>query len=58
MRRLVVVLYLVIGAVVASQHHYYTQLHSASQIASAVLATLGWPLVLAHVNVDVRLDGR
>lgn len=52
-RRIVPVLYLLVGVVVASQHHY---LHAGSlgQILSAVLAILLWPLVLLGISLVIR----
>lgn len=57
-RGLVPLIYVVIGVVVAQSHHYYAHVGSLSQILSAVLATLLWPLVLLHVNLHVHIRGR
>jgi hypothetical protein len=47
MRRLFVsavfVIYIIIGVVVASGHHYFEHLDALKPIASAVLAVLLWP---------------
>jgi len=56
-RRLLTLVYLVVGAIVASEHHYYAHLSTTSQIASAALATVAWPLIFAHVNLHVQLGG-
>jgi hypothetical protein len=48
-------IYVVIGAVVAQQHHYFAHLHTLSQVISVVLAILLWPLILLHVNLHVHL---
>ena len=47
------IIYLVIGAIVASDHHYFEHLSGVKQIISAVLAVVAWPLVLLHVNLHV-----
>ncbi len=56
MRGLFPLIYVVIGAVIADQHHYFTHLQTLSQVVSAVLAILLWPLILlAHTNLHVNL---
>jgi hypothetical protein len=44
---------LVVGLVVAANHHFLDHLSSLSQILSAVLATLAWPLVVLHIHVAI-----
>ena len=46
--------YLIIGAFVAANHHYFSQAHGVKGVISAVLAIVLWPLVLAGVNIRVR----
>jgi ABC-type anion transport system duplicated permease subunit len=49
-------IYVIIGAVIADQHHYFTHLQTLSQIVSAVLAIVLWPLIVfAHTNLHVTL---
>jgi hypothetical protein len=48
------IVYFVIGAVVASSHHYFTHLVSLGPIASAVLAVVLWPLLLFGVNLHIK----
>lgn len=55
LRSLIPLIYLIIGFVVAQQHHYLAHLNTASQIISAVLAVVLWPLILLHVNLHVHL---
>lgn len=52
--RLLPVIYLLIGLVVAAQHDYLTHLTTASRILSAVLAIVLWPLVLAGVHMAIK----
>ena len=48
------VIYLIVGAIVASTHHYYAHLHTAKQVGSAVLAILLWPLLLLGINLHIH----
>jgi hypothetical protein len=52
--RLLVVAYLVAGGIVAATHHYYTHLHTARQMGSAVLAILLWPLLYLGINLHIH----
>jgi hypothetical protein len=51
---MVVVLYLVVGVIVASQNEYFENLDNANRIISALLAIVLWPLVL--VGLDPRIE--
>jgi hypothetical protein len=53
MRTLLGIVYLVVGLVVASTHHYLSHLGDIKSIASAVLAIILWPLVLFGVNLHL-----
>jgi hypothetical protein len=55
MPRLASIVYAVIGVIVASQHSYYGDLGSLSQVLSAVVATALWPLVLLGANLHLSL---
>ena len=48
------VIYIIIGVVVASGHHYFEHLDAVKPIFSAVLAVLLWPLVLLGVNLHIK----
>jgi hypothetical protein len=54
-RRLFPAIYLVIGVIVAAQHHYLAHLNSVSHIVSAALAIVLWPLLLLGVNLNIKL---
>ena len=54
LRNILIVVYLVVGAVVANSHHYFVHLHSLTAVLSAVLAVLLWPLVLVGVSLHVK----
>jgi hypothetical protein len=48
------VIWLVIGVIVASSHHYFTHAGHLKPIVSAVLAVLLWPLVLLGVHLHIH----
>lgn len=50
---LVVVVWLVIGAVVAGSHHYFDNLGSLGAVITAILVVLLWPLVLLGVKIHI-----
>jgi hypothetical protein len=47
-------IYLVIGAIVAATHHYWSHLNTIKLIGSALLATVLWPLVLLGINLHIH----
>jgi hypothetical protein len=53
-RSLTGIIYLVIGVVVASTHHYLRNLHGLRPIASAILAVVLWPIVLLGANLHLH----
>ena len=55
MPRLASIAYVVIGVLVASQHTYYADLGSLSQVLSAVVAPALWPLVLLGADLHLSL---
>ena len=54
LRNILIVVYLVIGVVVASSHHYFTHLNSLTAVLSALLAVLLWPLILFGVGLHIK----
>jgi hypothetical protein len=48
------VIWLVIGIVVASAHHYFTHASTLRPIVSAVLAVVLWPLLLLGINLHIK----
>ena len=48
------VVYVVVGLIVASSHHYFAHLDGIKPIVSAVLAVLLWPLVLLGVSLHIK----
>jgi len=54
LRRVIPVVYLLIGVLIGSQHGYFTSLNTLPRVFSALLAVLLWPLVLVGVNLTLR----
>jgi hypothetical protein len=52
--KVLVVIYIVVGLVVANSHHYFAHLGGAKRILSAVLAVVLWPVVLFGVNLHIK----
>jgi hypothetical protein len=48
------VVYLVVGAIVAATHHYWQNVHSLKAIGSGLLATVLWPLILIGINLHIH----
>jgi hypothetical protein len=47
-------LWLIIGAIVAATHNYWQNIHGLKAIASGILATVLWPLILLHINLHIH----
>ena len=50
---LITVVYLVVGAIVATQHHFFSNLGTLKLVVSALLGLFLWPLVLLGVNLHL-----
>ena len=48
------IVYIVIGLIVAQQHHYFNNLGTIKRVVSAVLAVLLWWLVLLGINLQIK----
>jgi len=44
----------VVGAFVASSHHYFTDADTLKPLASALLAVLLWPPLLLGINLHIK----
>ncbi len=53
LRSVLVIVYLVIGLLVANDHNYFNHLNDLESIISAILAVFLWPLVVLGVNVRI-----
>jgi hypothetical protein len=51
---ILVVVYVVIGVVAASDHHYLVHLDAVNPLVSAVLAILLWPLLFLGVSLHIK----
>ena len=52
---LISLVYLVVGVVVASSHHYFTHVSTTLKpILSVLLAVVLWPLLLLGVNLHIK----
>jgi hypothetical protein len=51
---LIGIVYLVVGLVVAANHHYLASLDTVKRAGSAVLATTLWPLLFLGINLHIR----
>lgn len=47
-------IYLVVGIVVASSHHFFKDLGTIKLVLSAILAIVLWPLVLLGVDLHIN----
>jgi hypothetical protein len=54
MPRLVALIYVIAGFVVAAQHKYFNHLGGVKPIVSAVLAVVLWPLILLGINLHIK----
>jgi hypothetical protein len=46
--------YLVVGVVVASSHHYFEHASTVKPLLSALLAVILWPLLLLGINLHIK----
>jgi hypothetical protein len=53
-RRLLYLVYLVVGLIVASTHDYLTNLNTIRRFLSAILAILLWPLILLGIDLHIK----
>jgi hypothetical protein len=54
LRKVLLVVYVVVGLIVANSHHYFAHSDAFKPIVSAVLAVLLWPLILFGVSLHIR----
>jgi hypothetical protein len=53
-RRLLVLIYVAIGVVVAWTHDYFVHANTWRQVVSAILAVALWPLILLGINLHIH----
>lgn len=47
-------LYVVVGVIVASAHHYFAHVGTLKPLISALLAIALWPLLLLGINLHIK----
>ena len=52
--KVALVVYVVVGLIVANSHHYFAHLDRIKPIVSVVLAVLLWPLILLGVSLHLK----
>jgi FtsH-binding integral membrane protein len=52
--RIATLVWLLVGVLVASTHHYFSHIDTLRLIISALLAILLWPLLLVGINLHVK----
>lgn len=52
--KIITIVYVVVGVVVANSHHYFVHLSTVAPIASAVLAVILWPLLFVGVSLHIH----
>ncbi len=52
--KVLLVIYVVVGLIVANSHHYFAHLDGFKPIVSAALAVLLWPLVVFGVDLHIK----
>ncbi len=52
--KILLIVYFVVGIVIAANHHYLNHLGGVKPIVSAVLAVVLWPLILFGVNLRIK----
>ncbi|MHB8644014.1 MAG: hypothetical protein ACYDA3_14135 [Gaiellaceae bacterium] len=53
-RRLLVLAYVIVGVILAANHHYFAHLNTGKQILSAILAVILWPLLLLGISLHIK----
>jgi hypothetical protein len=48
------IVWLIVGVILASSHHYLTHANALKPIISAILAVILWPLLLLGINLHIR----
>lgn len=57
MRTIAIVVYLVIGLVVAGNQHYLSDIGSLADLVNLLLAVVLWPLLLVGVDFHLKFGG-
>jgi hypothetical protein len=52
---IVILVYILVGVLIANNHHYLNNVETLNAIVSAILAVLLWPLII--LGVDLHIGG-
>jgi hypothetical protein len=52
--KIVTLVYLVVGVLVAASHHYFAHASTLKPLLSALLAVVLWPLLLLGINLHIK----
>ncbi len=52
--KIVTLVYLVVGVLVAASHHYFAHASTLKPVLSALLAVVLWPLLLLGINLHIK----
>jgi Mn2+/Fe2+ NRAMP family transporter len=55
--RLITIIYVVIGVIIAANRDYFGDVSGFQDILSAILAVLLWPLILLGIDINIGKDG-
>jgi cell shape-determining protein MreD len=50
---IVILVYILVGVLIANNHHYLDNVETLNEIVSAILAVLLWPLITLGVNLHI-----
>jgi hypothetical protein len=48
------IIWLIVGILLASSHHYLTHVDKLKPVVSALLAVILWPLLLLGINLHIK----
>jgi hypothetical protein len=54
---LILLIYIVVGVIVAAMNDYFNSLGNLNNILEALVAVVAWPLVLVGVDINFAGDG-
>lgn len=52
---LLLIIWIVIGVVVAASHHFFEHLGTIGAVLSAIFAVILWPLILLGVKIAIAI---
>jgi hypothetical protein len=52
--KIVTLVYLVVGVLVAASHHYFAHASTLKPLLSALLAVVLWPLLLLGISLHIK----